>query len=894
MTHPFSTPDAPPDGLSWEDHVRSEIASHGPREAFRRLKAENDARILRPDLDHGGRVVAERTAIYTELVRQWAATQHAASGYDKPFAVVALGGTGRRELAPASDLDFALLFDDVLEGNPLLGELQRQLIHSGDFRAQHGFDFEALPFNLEDVLRLQGKQLNSFLDLSPVYDPSGLAGRFRERIQATYDPFEHFLHVRGFWLGKWEKAAIEVERLDGFDIKNDALRVFLAGVWTLAGTGFQHSHEIYASIDPRDLEAYRFLIRVRCFVHLRYPEPQRAHGAGNHPEDQLGFDDFTAFGRMLGPDADEWARFEFANQVRARLLAARRRVARFTKTVIDAELKQGREAGTGTGVVYGIGGLRRAAPATAATPHERSRAALSLVLASQRYGVPIDAAELQSTFLNAGDWMVPVPELAALFYEQRGSLERSMTFLSQIEGTENRLFPGYARFETSLDARVMAERKELRGALERRKTRFLEQRVEEGRQKLSQAVSPEKLTDVMREVDPSVEAALLDADHLAAVKLALKTKRLPLTPADLALRQDITRPLHERFSSGMSEIPLADYYLPYRIHAGFPDEAVRVAERLITHRRAFRERSESPNDDRQVEEFTALCGDEPFLRALFVFTFADRAEWESPRTEPARWFNIYELYAKARRRFRPGFASSDPLRMSGFPEEESDILADFGAAFWTSEYRQHAGAFASALRALAEDPEPGGSKVVLLPGGPSSIIGVAARDFRGLAACITGALWHAGINLRQAHLFSATRFGLALDFFHVMPGGAPVGGTLLRTLQAAIRHQRHIADEDEAFLPPLAGQTGILEWRPGQFCLRHEAVHEAAGLVYALAYKVFRHLRGNIFSLQAHATRGLAYVAVFHSLPPDLPLADAQAIVATAFAAPPAPREGEG
>lgn len=45
-------------------------------------------------------------------------------------------------------------------------------------------------------------------------------------------------------------------------------------------------------------------------------------------------DDFTAFGELLGPDADASERFAFANEVRARLLSARRRVARFAKSVM--------------------------------------------------------------------------------------------------------------------------------------------------------------------------------------------------------------------------------------------------------------------------------------------------------------------------------------------------------------------------------------------------------------------------------------------------------------------------------------------------------------------------------------------------------------------------------
>jgi UTP:GlnB (protein PII) uridylyltransferase len=83
---------------------------------FERLVAENNALIWRPDLGNGRLIASARTAIYTQLVGEWAEAQQRALGYDKPFAVVALGGTGRAEMAPCSDNDFAFLFEDAPNG----------------------------------------------------------------------------------------------------------------------------------------------------------------------------------------------------------------------------------------------------------------------------------------------------------------------------------------------------------------------------------------------------------------------------------------------------------------------------------------------------------------------------------------------------------------------------------------------------------------------------------------------------------------------------------------------------------------------------------------------------------------------------------------------------------
>jgi hypothetical protein len=866
-----------------EARVAAEILRVGPGETYRTLLAEYDALIREANLDNGRQLAAGRTALHTELARHWVEAEVRAQGYDRPFALVALGGTGRAELTPYSDLDFALLVDDAVEDNRFLLRLQHATLKGHDFERTCGFSFTALAFNLDDAARQVDKQLNSFLDLRPVYDPHGLAETFRQRIRLTFDPFEHFLHVRTFWKSEWEKAACDCERAAQFDIKNDGLRVFLAGIWTLAGERFVHSHDIYRQLaDPRDLQAYYLLLRLRAWIHSRRG-PAQAGGNGRHPQDVLGFDDFLEFGAMLGSEADEDARFAFANEVRARLLSARRRVARFTKGIIERELKLGRRIGPRSPIVMGVGGLSHTGTAPGADARERSRAAMSLVLASQHYGVPIDPAELEATFRDAGDWLVRVPELAALFYESRGSLADSFAFLAQFDGAEDRLFPGHARFEVSVDARMVAERRCLRGAFAREKLRDLDKLVREGRERIDRAVSATRANDPNRDVDERVEAARLGADELAAVRLALKTKRLPLTPGDVAWRQNQRIPREERFASGFSDIPLADYYEPYAQECEFPPETLRLAQFLVAHRRTFKDLSGTPNDTQKVREFCALCSDERHLRALYVFTCADRAEWESAITEPSRWFNIGELCIKAISEFRPPADPTRALADAGFAPDQQAILKDLGPDLYSGVYRRHASRFGEHLVRLSQEGETTGPKAALLHHGTSRILGVAARDYRGLAATISGALRRCRVRLSQAHLFSAMNYGLALDFFHIAAGDAPVTPEVPRAVEDAIRRHLHIADADEAEMPRVPGVAILQEWRTGLYCLRFETRADSEGLLYALTYRVYRYLRGNIFALSAHSNRGDASISVYHSLPNDLSLADAQKIVAEMF-----------
>lgn len=133
--------------------------------------------------------------------------------------------------------------------------------------------------------------------------------------------------------------------------------------------------------------------------------------------------------------------------------------------------------------------------------------------------------------------------------------------------------------------------------------------------------------------------------------------------------------------------------------------------------------------------------DEGWFGQLFVFTCVDRGEWQGETVDPTRWFNIRELYSKAMARFGKGVDIARSLERAGYAPEELAILKDFGADFFEGRYRTYANRFGSHLVRLTETGgEEVGPKVSVVRDGTSIILGVASRDFRGLAACICGAL----------------------------------------------------------------------------------------------------------------------------------------------------------
>lgn len=868
--------------------VRSSIAEIGRRKTFDKLIEENNQLIKGSELGNGRDITMSRCAIYHGLMEDWAKEQQESFGYNHPFAVVAIGGTGRDEMTPCSDTDYAFLFDGAIEGNQFLMGLQQQVINSDQFKNNCGYKGEVLPFNLDDVPKMKDKQLNAFLDMKPVYDPEGLADAFRERIRDTYDPFEHFLHVSEIYREKWGESASKNEQLDIYDIKKDGLRVFLAGIWSLAGNEFRHSHQIYEEIeDPRDLEAYYFLLRIRSFIHLYKGTNRRPNVDGSHHEDVFGFRDFMAFGELAGAGADPKTKFEFANEVRSLFLSNRRRVSQFTWGVIGRELKLGRVIRPGSGIVYRTGGLVDKA-SDRNTDREKSRAALGMLVASQRYGIPIDPAGMESTFRDAGDWMVPVPELSDLFYESRGSLADSMKFLAQLPGALARLFPGYDKFEVSIDERILDQKKCLRGALVREKLRALEQSIETGHNALNDAVDPRKLEIPDFDFRNDVEAALLDDDHLAAIRLALFVKRLPETANDIAARSNTALEIHKRFSSGFSGIPLNRYFEECFADCDFAPETLEIARFLVENRRAFKEYAlkDLMNDDR-VESIAELCHhDDSLLRTLYIFTSVDRTEWEGENTFPDRWFNIRELYVKATISITG--EDSDPsakLHNLGFSPDQLEVLKNFGNDFYKGIYRQYAVRFGYYLINLKDDKTTP-PKVNRFRIGTSNIIGIAAVDHLGIAASISGAFWKLGAELSQAHLFSAATHGLALDFFHLAPlnpdvTNPPSISELTDEITSAIVEKKYISEADEAALPDIARDISLRETAGHLYQLRGETQKEVGALIYYLALKAYRRLGANIYGLAAHTGKGNARASVYISLPRSMNPAEAHRIVET-------------
>jgi hypothetical protein len=167
--------------------------------------------------------------------------------------------------------------------------------------------------------------------------------------------------------------------------------------------------------------------------------------------------------------------------------------------------------------------------------------------------------------------------------------------------------------------------------------------------------------------------------------------------------------------------------------------------------------------------------------------------------------------------------------------------------------------------------------------GSSDIFGIATLDHRGIAASISGAFWKLGVQLSQAHLFSAETYGLALDFFHLAPPPEgrdfPSSAEISREVTVAIVERKYISLDDEINLPDVAQNVTLSESGSHLYQLRAETDGDVGALIYYLACKAYRRLHANIYGLAAHTGKGKAWVSIYLRLPTDMKFEDALAEV---------------
>jgi len=212
-----------------------------------------------------------------------------------PFALIAVGGYGRSELCPASDVDVLVLYDGAIP--KVADELSRGIFHPlWDLGLDLGHGVRALA----DCLRLSREDtqvLTSLLDIRRIAGDEALVAKLvREFNQQV---LKGYVGVFGQWVLA-HNAARRVEYGDSSGLLEPDLKNGLGGLrdvhqihWLL-GVDPALRNGPAAPFTPRDLELlkadYRFVLTARVALHL----------AARRKTDRLNFDLQPQVARHMG------------------------------------------------------------------------------------------------------------------------------------------------------------------------------------------------------------------------------------------------------------------------------------------------------------------------------------------------------------------------------------------------------------------------------------------------------------------------------------------------------------------------------------------------------------------------------------------------------------------
>lgn len=229
--------------------------------------------------------------------------------FASPFALVAVGGYGRSELCPSSDVDVLLLYGAELP--PAADEISRGLFHP---LWDLGLDLGHGVRSIKDCLRLAREDtqvLTSLLDTRLIAGDEGLVSRFLHEFS------ERLLHGHARAFGQWvleHNAARRAEYGDSSGLLEPELKNGLGGLrdvhqvhWLTqvlaAAPSSPGGDPPLGAEDRADLEQdYHFVLNARTALHL----------AAGRKTDRLVFDLQPQVARALGftgadPSSDEGA-----------------------------------------------------------------------------------------------------------------------------------------------------------------------------------------------------------------------------------------------------------------------------------------------------------------------------------------------------------------------------------------------------------------------------------------------------------------------------------------------------------------------------------------------------------------------------------------------------------
>ncbi|HLC87187.1 MAG TPA: hypothetical protein VJH65_02855 [Candidatus Nanoarchaeia archaeon] len=799
-------------GFFTEGQLKALIDNLGPFNAFEKAIHCNNSRILDGSLS-GFEIVHERSLIYDIFIKRWFDNLQneffSKKEKNSKFALLAVGGYGRREMNPNSDVDLKLIVNNLEGITEEFAEAYKESIIYGAEQKYFLDSHSALVHQISDLQSFTEKELNQFLDMRFLAGSRDFADEINETFKKNYNSLELFLHNVAFLEEVQQKYPHSIDNIEVCNLKKGVgcLRNFQVAMWMEASEHFIPITQIYHSreVPEEVLGSYEFLLQLRSWLNLNKQKKRGDFGFTQQKketdhinDDLLKRDDFAA----LNED------------VRERLLFARRKIYQFAQSKMYEKLNKG--VFLGNEILYGFQGLYFKEKTTNETAEERNKKLFSLLLISQRRGLQINPAEYLSTLKSVHEWIEPNSIFVELLKE-KGSFYNTVQKLFELNALE-KLLPGYSKLESSINDVQCRASNLTEGGFARQKIATLEK-----------LISEESPTSSFAK-----EYSLLSQDYTAAIKLALLIKRIPYIDEEM---------------KGVYSIDLKNYIKRLGDMYSFPQEILEMAYFLVRNHSLLIDIGKSRlNDHATVTDLVEKCRDVNYLRSLFLFTHADYGFVEK-KDEPHLWQNIEELKTKATNRIlgRREELPYDPLALD---EEGQSIAEDLGSDFRSGRYANQIMTWVPLLQKVDSNKKPIVRAYYM---NNADIMNIISVDYPGLLAVIAGIFCEEDVNIRQAHAYSLSGHNLALDFFDFVPPKKSIK-ELMNKLESAIANKTFIYRNPEEILRSLSKDVSLEHLqRQGYYKLCFKCEQNRPGILYALTRVLHDKIEANIYSLSAYS-----------------------------------------
>src|SRR3989338_3393208 len=270
------------------------------------LKA-NDKAIVERQLTNGFEICRHRTESFDAVLLQLLNNLIETPQPKYNFVIGAVGGYGRGQLRPNSDLDIILIYEDgVPDDDPFLISYTKGL---SEFLSKTlGIGDSPIINKLSDIDapdKFDTKKFSACLDYRRLRGSEEFEANFIRELKGSMDKLGFFLDMKATLEGLEKEQPYGIDNIP-FNIKysTGGLRQFNAKVHVQGSEKFEPSSAVYKRMPGDVIEAYATLLKASSWLNLRYglnaEKLKRKARAGIPDNDVFRISDLEEFERYFG------------------------------------------------------------------------------------------------------------------------------------------------------------------------------------------------------------------------------------------------------------------------------------------------------------------------------------------------------------------------------------------------------------------------------------------------------------------------------------------------------------------------------------------------------------------------------------------------------------------